>query len=97
VVKLGELPKLLVQAVLAAEDRRFFEPQRIDVRGIAARFLDDVREGRVVQGGSTLTQQLVKNFSWTGARTMKRKMTEAADGARRRVALTAARFVDART
>jgi penicillin-binding protein 1B len=77
IVKIGELPKTLVQAVLAAEDHRFFEHRGLDVRGIARAVWTNVRSGRVVQGGSTLTQQLVKNFFLTGARTMKRKITEA--------------------
>jgi penicillin-binding protein 1B len=77
VVKLGELPKVLVQAVLAAEDRRFFEHHGIDVRGVLRALLANVRRGRVVQGGSTLTQQLVKNFFLTGQRTLDRKVVEA--------------------
>ena len=77
VVKLNEVPKLLVQAVLAAEDKRFFEHHGIDLRGVVRALYTNVRQGRVVQGGSTLTQQLVKNFFLTGSRTMKRKVTEA--------------------
>jgi penicillin-binding protein 1B len=77
VVKIGELPKILVQAVLAAEDRRFFEHHGIDVRGVLRAFLANLRRGRVVQGGSTLTQQLIKNFFLSGQRTLERKLTEA--------------------
>ena len=76
VVKLAELPQVLVHAVLAAEDRRFFEHHGIDLRGVARALWRNVREGRVVQGGSTLTQQLIKNFFLTGARTIERKLTE---------------------
>ncbi len=77
VVKINEVSKLLVQAVLAAEDRRFFEHHGIDVRGVFRALYTNLRQGRVVQGGSTLTQQLVKNFFLTGSRTMERKVTEA--------------------
>ncbi|HSD10901.1 MAG TPA: PBP1A family penicillin-binding protein [Candidatus Binatia bacterium] len=77
VVKINEVPKLLVQAVLAAEDKRFFEHHGIDLRGVFRALYANVRQGRVVQGGSTLTQQLVKNFFLSGSRTLHRKITEA--------------------
>lgn len=77
IVKLAELSKILVQAVLAAEDHRFFEHHGIDVRGVLRAMVANVRQGRVVQGGSTLTQQLIKNFFLSGSRTMKRKIVEA--------------------
>jgi len=77
VMKIAEVPKILVQAVLAAEDRRFFEHHGIDVRGVARALFANLKSGRVVQGGSTLTQQLIKNFFLSGSRTMKRKLTEA--------------------
>ncbi len=76
-VRLQELPTILVRAVLAAEDRRFFEHSGIDVRGVLRALVTNLRSGRVVQGGSTLTQQLIKNFFLTEARTLKRKLTEA--------------------
>lgn len=77
IVELAELPKILVQAVLAAEDRRFFEHHGIDVRGVLRAVVANLRQGRVVQGGSTLTQQLIKNFFLSGSRTMRRKIVEA--------------------
>jgi penicillin-binding protein 1B len=77
VVKLVEVPKILVQAVLAAEDRRFLEHYGIDWRGVLRAMVANLKSGRVVQGGSTLTQQLIKNFFLTGSRTMERKITEA--------------------
>jgi penicillin-binding protein 1B len=77
VVRLAELPSVLVKAVLAAEDRRFFEHPGIDLRGILRALLRNLAQRRVVEGGSTLTQQLVKNFFLTEARTWKRKLTEA--------------------
>ncbi len=77
VVKLAQVPKILVQAVLAAEDKRFLEHYGIDWHGVLRALAANLKSGRVVQGGSTLTQQLVKNFFLTGSRTMERKLTEA--------------------
>jgi penicillin-binding protein 1B len=78
VVKLAEVPKILVQAVLAAEDKRFLQHHGIDLRGVFRALVANLRSGRVVQGGSTLTQQLIKNFFLSGSRTMERKLKEAA-------------------
>lgn len=78
IVRLSELPAVMVRAVLAAEDRRFFEHPGVDVRGVLRALATNLRSRRVVQGGSTLTQQLVKNFFLTEARTLRRKLTEAA-------------------
>jgi len=74
-VRLGEVPKHLVQALLATEDRNFFSHHGFDVRGIARAVVSLVRGNRL-QGGSTLTQQLVKNFFLTSERTVRRKITE---------------------
>jgi penicillin-binding protein 1B len=76
-VHVTDLPRRLVDAVLAAEDRRFFEHHGIDGRGVARALVANLRSGRVVQGGSTLTQQVIKNFFLTPARTWRRKATEA--------------------
>jgi penicillin-binding protein 1B len=70
--------KHLIDAVVAIEDHRFFQHRGIDWRGIARALWADVRAGRVVQGGSTLTQQLVKNYFLQPERTLKRKLLEAA-------------------
>ena len=78
VLPLDQIPRPVVQAVLAAEDSRFFEHGAIDVRGIAARRGRNVARGRVVEGGSTLTQQLMKNFFLTEERTFRRKARELA-------------------
>jgi penicillin-binding protein 1B len=78
VVKLHEIPALLVKAILAAEDRRFFAHHGIDLWGIARAGMVNMWTGRVVQGGSTLTQQLMKNFFLTSERTVGRKLLEAA-------------------
>ena len=72
-----ELPKPLIQAVLATEDRRFFAHGGVDVFGVARALVANARAGHVVQGGSTITQQLAKNMFLTPERTMKRKVQEA--------------------
>jgi penicillin-binding protein 1B len=74
-VRLDEVPKHLVQALLAMEDRNFYSHSGFDLRGMARAVVNLIR-GRGVQGGSTLTQQLVKNFFLTSERTVERKVTE---------------------
>jgi penicillin-binding protein 1B len=74
---LPEMPSHLVDAVLVAEDRRFFEHSGLDLRRIAGAFFANLRAQRVVQGGSTLTQQLVKNVYLTRERSLVRKLHEA--------------------
>ena len=75
-VRRADLPESLVAALLAVEDRRFFEHGGIDVRGIARAAWANLRAGEIVQGGSTLTQQLVKNFLLSPERTLWRKINE---------------------
>ena len=75
-VKLGEVPPLLVKALVAVEDRDFYTHHGIAPRSIARAMWADVRAGHMVQGGSTLTQQLVKNFFLTNKRTLWRKFNE---------------------
>ncbi|HEX5066751.1 MAG TPA: PBP1A family penicillin-binding protein [Myxococcota bacterium] len=77
-VRLVELPPHLVDAVLAVEDQRFETHSGIDFRRIAGAMLANLRAGEIRQGGSTLTQQLVKNFFLTPERTLRRKLQEAA-------------------
>lgn len=72
-----KLPKPLVQAVIATEDRRFFEHHGIDVWGIMRAMIVNLRRGHMVQGGSTVTQQVAKNVFLTPDRTLKRKLQEA--------------------
>jgi penicillin-binding protein 1B len=76
-VRLAEAPPMLVQALLAAEDHRFFEHAGLDLRGLARAFWVNLRSGRVAQGGSTITQQLVKNRLLGAQRTVGRKLREA--------------------
>ena len=75
-VSLSKLPPHLVDAVLVTEDRRFFEHEGLDFRRIAGSVMANLRAGEIVQGGSTITQQLVKNRFLTPARTYRRKAHE---------------------
>jgi penicillin-binding protein 1B len=72
-----QLPATLVQTLLAVEDRSFFQHQGIDPKGILRAAYENLMAGRTVQGASTLTQQLVKNFYLTQERTLERKAKEA--------------------
>ena len=76
-VALADVPPVLVDAIIAVEDQAFYEHNGIHVWRIAGAMLANLRAGRVVQGASTLTQQLVKNFYLTRERTLTRKGTEA--------------------
>ena len=75
-VALAEVPKVLRSAVLTAEDERFFEHGGVDARGLARALWVNLRAGRVVEGGSTITQQLVKNRLLSRERTVFRKLQE---------------------
>jgi penicillin-binding protein 1B len=77
-VQFADIPESLRHAVLAVEDRRFFSHSGIDWRGIARALKADIVQGEVVQGGSTLTQQLIKNAFLSSDRTFSRKLKEAA-------------------
>lgn len=71
-----ELPPYLIDAVLAVEDRRFYDHHGVDLRGTLRALWANLRAGQVVQGGSTITQQLAKNLFLTSDRTMMRKLQE---------------------
>ncbi len=75
-VAVDQLPAYLTRAVLAAEDSRFYRHHGLDLRGIARAFLTNLRHLAVRQGGSTITQQLAKNFFLTPERTLRRKLRE---------------------
>jgi penicillin-binding protein 1A len=72
-----QLPDHFIKAVLATEDRRFFEHFGIDFLGLARAMTENVKANSVVQGGSTITQQLAKNLFLTNERTIERKVKEA--------------------
>ena len=76
-VPLEELPPHLIKALLATEDRRFFEHFGIDVIGTARAIVENLRHKGVTQGGSSLTQQLAKNLFLTNERSLERKIKEA--------------------
>jgi 1A family penicillin-binding protein len=74
---LDRIPGFLQQALLAVEDARFYEHGGIDYRSLARAAVKDVLKGRMAEGGSTITQQLIKNKFLTSARTLDRKLEEA--------------------
>ena len=77
-VDLADVPERLVQAVIATEDARFYSHRGIDIRGIARAAYRNIKAGRIAEGGSTLTQQLVRSLFLSNARTASRKAKEAA-------------------
>ncbi len=76
-IAIGDAPELLVTGLQAVEDRQFKRHAGVDFRGIARALVANVRAGKAVQGGSTLTQQLVKNYYLSDERTLLRKINEA--------------------
>jgi penicillin-binding protein 1B len=76
-VEYRQLPRHLVHAIIAVEDKRFFEHTGVDYMGILRALWHDLRAGEAVQGGSTITQQLVKNILVGPERTLRRKLREA--------------------
>ena len=76
-IPLEEIPQLVVNAVLATEDSRFFEHFGVDVQGTLRAIVQNARANSVVQGGSSLTQQVAKNLFLSPERTIRRKVHEA--------------------
>lgn len=76
-IELEEIPPYVVQAILAIEDARFYGHPGIDPIRIGGALLANLKAGRTEQGGSTITQQLVKNYYLTAERTYRRKLIEA--------------------
>ncbi len=72
-----DLPPLLIKALIAVEDRNFYRHPGIDPRGIVRAAINNLRAGTVIEGASTLTQQLVKNLYLNAERTLERKLKEA--------------------
>jgi penicillin-binding protein 1B len=75
-IKLDQTPQALIQGLLATEDHDFYQHHGISLRAIGRAMWANVRAGGIVQGGSTITQQLVKNFYLTSERSFLRKMNE---------------------
>jgi penicillin-binding protein 1A len=75
-VPLEEIPEAIIKATLATEDRRFFEHFGIDVLGTSRALVENIRANDVVQGGSSLTQQLAKNLFLSSERSIQRKIKE---------------------
>ncbi len=71
-----ELPKAFVQAIVSAEDKNFFHHHGVDPRGIARAMIANIKAGRIVAGGSTITQQTAKNLYYRNERTWRAKWTE---------------------
>ena len=76
-LRLDEFPDHLIKATLATEDRRFYDHFGIDIPGLFRAMLTNARAGGVVQGGSSISQQLAKNLFLTNERTIERKVKEA--------------------
>jgi len=76
VVPLGRIPRVLRDAVLAAEDAEFYRHRGLDWAGMVRAFFANLRAGRFAQGGSTITQQVVKTFFLGPERTLRRKIQE---------------------
>ena len=77
VVPLAELPDMLIEAFIAAEDARFYKHRGIDLISIARAFFKNLEAGTIVQGGSTITQQVTKSFLLSPERSYTRKLKEA--------------------
>ncbi|MBW2063084.1 MAG: PBP1A family penicillin-binding protein [Deltaproteobacteria bacterium] len=77
VVPLEKIPKHVIQAFIAAEDANFYEHPGIDLTSIVRAFIKNLSAGRIVQGGSTITQQVTRTFLLTRAKTYERKVREA--------------------
>src|SRR5439155_9199734 len=73
----NEIPQVVKDAIISVEDQNFYTHWGIDFYGIARAGLKDLMAGRVVEGGSTLTQQLSKNLFLTPERSFRRKIQEA--------------------
>src|SRR5205823_7679921 len=74
--ELAEVPQILINAVIATEDKTFWKNPGIDVSGVSRAFVENLTEGKISQGGSTITQQLVKNRILGNKRDLQRKAKE---------------------
>ncbi|OFZ18430.1 MAG: hypothetical protein A2Z20_04420 [Bdellovibrionales bacterium RBG_16_40_8] len=78
IIKIGDVPLECLQAVTAIEDSQFLEHKGVSITGLARAFLRNLLAGRFAQGGSTITQQLIKNYFLTPEKTLRRKISELA-------------------
>ncbi|MDJ0623382.1 MAG: penicillin-binding protein 1B [Desulfocapsaceae bacterium] len=76
ILQQDQIPEMLKLALMAVEDKKFYSHHGISISGIARAFIVNIKAGKTVQGGSTLTQQLVKNFFLNRERTLSRKFRE---------------------
>jgi penicillin-binding protein 1A len=74
--ELDEVPQILIDAVIVTEDKTFWKNPGVDLNGVGRAFVDNVTKGKVSQGGSTITQQLVKNRLTGNRRDLNRKIRE---------------------
>ena len=77
VVPLSEIPPMLIEAFISSEDARFYKHQGVDFLSIVRAFIKNLEAGEIVQGGSTITQQVTKSFFLTPERSYNRKIKEA--------------------
>ena len=77
IVPLSKIPRTLIRAFVAAEDARFFQHEGIDLLSIARAFLKNIEAGTIIQGGSTITQQVAKSFFLSPQKSYARKVREA--------------------
>jgi penicillin-binding protein 1B len=75
-IQLKDAPASLIAALIAIEDRDFYDHHGISLKGISRAMLVNIKAGQFIQGGSTLTQQLIKNFYLSADRTLVRKLLE---------------------
>jgi penicillin-binding protein 1B len=76
IVKLNDCPRVLTNAIMCTEDRRFYSHHGVDIRSVFRAGISNIRHGEVTEGGSTITQQLVKNLFLNRKRVMSRKVKE---------------------
>ncbi|MEA2580544.1 MAG: penicillin-binding protein [Actinomycetota bacterium] len=76
-LRYSQMPESIKEAVVAVEDRRFWSHHGVDVRGVLRAAAQNAENGTVVQGGSTITQQLIKNLYLSNTQTLARKVDEA--------------------
>jgi penicillin-binding protein 1A len=74
--QLDEVPQILIDAVITTEDKTFWENPGVDIGGVGRAFVENLTEGKISQGGSTITQQLVKNRLTGNRRDLNRKVRE---------------------